>query len=355
MIFRVIGLNHKTAPIEVRERFFLNPIQQDLLLSEFKNNVCIAGSFVLSTCNRTEVYLHLIDHNFSNDSVLKLITFIKEITFTQDFHKYFYQLDNAKALEHLLRVTAGLDSLVIGEKQILGQVKTSFERARKWGILSKPFNIFSSLALHTGKKVHQETEIGFGGASISWAAIAKAEQELGTLQDKSVLLIGAGKMGELTVEQISNRGFKKIFLMNRTHETALELAGKFGGEAVAFSDIKDILAQIDLCICSAGAPHYILDHETVVKITKRRSREQKIVFMDISMPRNLDPKIREIAGVKLYDIDELDCVVEQNMLRRQNAIHAVETIVAQKLSEYYRKLQQNLEKSSPELEENFSV
>jgi len=353
MIFRVIGLNHKTAPIEVREQFFLNPLQQDLLLSEFKSNPHIAGAFVLSTCNRTEVYLHLIDHTFSNDDVFKLIARIKEVSFKTDLHKHFYQLDNAKALEHLLRVTTGLDSLVIGEKQILGQVKAAFERARKWSVLSKPFNILSNLALRTGKKAHQETEISIGGASVSWAAIAKAEQDLGILTDKSILLIGAGEMGKLAVEQISNKGFKKIFLINRTHDIAIQFAEKFGGEAIPFSDMKDALAQVDLCICSAGAPHYIVDHDTVAKIM--RNRLQPIVFVDISMPRNLDPKIREIANVKIYDIDHLDSVVEENLLRRQNALRDVEGIIAAKLSEYYLKLQKNLDNNSPELQETFDA
>ncbi|MCA9406067.1 MAG: glutamyl-tRNA reductase [Candidatus Omnitrophica bacterium] len=334
-----IGINHNTAPIEIREKFYLNTLQQDLYLSDLQNNPAIAEAFVLSTCNRTEIYLHVIESLIDPFSFVEKIATIKKSTFDPAHRKYFYIHQEDNAVKHLLEVSAGLNSLVLGEKQILGQVKDAFERAQTRGLFLRNFNLLSNTAIRTGKKARTETDICRGGSSVSWAAIHKAEKELGTLENKSVLLIGAGKMSELALGQIRKKGVADLYLMNRTHKNALDLAQQYGGEAVEFCDIKEILAKVDLCICSASAPHYILEKNTIQRIQRLRQNSQRLVFVDISMPRNIEPQVNDLENVSLFSIDDLQEVVNMNMLVREKAIHDVEEIILQKIQDYKSKLQ----------------
>ncbi|VAX36275.1 Glutamyl-tRNA reductase [hydrothermal vent metagenome] len=333
----IFGISHKNTPIEVRERFSLTSTQQDLLLSELKNNPAIIEAFVFSTCNRVEVYAHVLDEGMDILPIIRVIFLIKNISFTQDLEQYFYRHNGKEAIKHLFKVATGLDSMVLGERQILGQVKAAFERAQKFAMFGKGFNILSNLAIRSGKKSQNETQISAGGSSVSWAAITKAEQVLGSLQDKSILIIGAGKMSDLAAAQIKNKGFKKLFLMNRTQSKAAPLVEKYGGEVAAFCDIKEVLTEVDICICSVSAPHYILEKDTVIKVMALR-KNRKILFIDISMPRNINPNVSELTNVDLYAIDDLNEVVDANMQIRQQAIVEVEQIVEDKVKEYYRKL-----------------
>lgn len=332
-----IGINHKTAPIAVRETFYLNALQQDLFLSEIKSNPSVLEAFVLSTCNRIEVYLNTLENAPAFEIVLKTIGDIKKIQNPLMYSKHFYVHQDEMAVKHLFQVASGLDSLVIGEKQILGQVKNAFENARHKAMFSKKFNILSNLALRAAKKAHTETQISLGGSSVSWAAIAKAEEVLGTLEGKSALLIGAGEMGKLTAEQVQSKRFRKIYVMNRTEANAKTVADAYGGEAVGFMEIKDVLSEVDLCVCSSGAPHYILEKRTVEKIMPLRNN-RPLLFIDISMPRNIDPDVNQVSGVSLYAIDDLNQVVESNLKMREAAIYEVEAIIVQKMQEYYKKM-----------------
>jgi glutamyl-tRNA reductase len=332
----VIGLNHKTAPIEIREKFFLNPAQQDLLLMELKNHPFVSEAFVLSTCNRIEVYLKRMEKLIDRSFVVDLISKVKKSFLGSELSQHLYSYEKTEAIEHLLRVATGLDSLVLGEKQIIGQLKTSVDRARELGLLSKYFNILTNIAIRTGKKAQTETDISYGGSSISWAAIEMAEQTLGTLENKSILIIGAGKMGELALNNLHNRSVSKIYLMNRTGEKAEALAQQYGGIAASFWDIKEILSEVDVCFCSVGAPHYILDQEKISHIMKLR-QGRSLVLMDISMPRNIDPTVAQLPGVHLSSIDALDGVIQANMKKRQEAIAQVEVIISQKMTEFGQK------------------
>jgi glutamyl-tRNA reductase len=334
----LVGINHTTAPIEVREKFYLNELQQDLLVSELKSNPLVVEGFVVSTCNRTEIYLHLIKSKVPTSSIIRLITDVKKLTYRETFEKYFYTFSNEQAIKHLLCVATGMDSLVLGEKQVFGQVKSSFERSKNRGLFSKHFNILSNIVIRAGKKAQTETKISFGGSSISWAAITKAEKNLKDLSSKSALIIGAGKMSELAVKHMYNRGFKKLYIMNRTEKNAHKLVEKYGGEVVPFCDIKEVLTAVDLCICSVGAPHYIIDKETVERVMTKR-KENLLMFIDISMPRNIDPKVKKISNVKLYSIDDLDNTVEENMLLRKKATTDVHNIISKKIIEFSKKIE----------------
>lgn len=333
----MVGVSHKTAPIDIRENFFLNPTRQDLLLAELKSNPKVVEAFVLCTCNRTEIYAHLIDGPISSEFFIDILSKVKKTKLPLNSNKYFYKHCSEEAIRHLFKVVSGLDSLVLGEKQILGQVKDSVLRAKESGIFSKYFNILSNLALRTGKKAHTETDISYGGLSVSWAAIVKAEQLLGDLNTREVLMIGAGKMSKLAVGQISNKGFKRLYLMNRTPEHAKQLAERFMGEVVSFCDIKETLARVDLLLCSSSAPHYILDPETVKKVMAAR-KNRELILIDISMPRNIDPKVADIPNVQLFHIDDLDSVVNETLVRRESSVKAVEKIIDDKIQNYYSRL-----------------
>ena len=337
MSIKLIGISLKTAPIEIREKFYLNQIQQDLFLSELKSEPTIVESFILSTCNRTEIYVNSIDDGFDLKKLINRIGSIKKISFEEELFKYFYRHEGQNAVNHILRVASGLDSLVIGEKQILGQVKSAFEKARERGVLSKHFNILANITLRAGKKAQNETDIAYGGSSVSWAAVVMAEKVLGDLKDRSILIIGAGKMSELAVGQISSRGFKKLYLMNRTQCNAETLVSKYGGEAVPFCDIKELLTKVDICICSADAPHYIVEYEAIEKVLPLR-KKRNMVLIDISMPRNIDPKIATLAGVQLFHIDDLNKPIEETLKRRLSAVGDVEKILTDKLEDFYDKI-----------------
>jgi glutamyl-tRNA reductase len=333
----VVGLSHKTAPIEIREKFYLTPLQQDLLLSELKNHPLVAEAFVLSTCNRIEVYIKRADATVDSSFIIALIARIKKTHFNFDVAPYIYALEDTQALDHLLRVACGLESLVLGEKQILGQVKHSVERARESGTLSRYFNIMTNLAVRTGKKAQHETQICHGGSSVSWAAIEMAEKAANGLHDKSVLVIGAGKMGEIALGHLHELGVKKIFLMNRTGEKAEALANQYNSIPASFWNIKEILGEVDICFCAVGAPHYILDKEKIANIMEIR-QGRKLVLIDISMPRNIDPEVKGLAGVHLSAIDDLHEVVDDSMKKRENAVHQVEGIIRQKIMEFDAKI-----------------
>ena len=332
----IVGLSHKTAPIEIREKLYLNPLQQDLLLSELKSHPLVTESFVLSTCNRIEVYLKRVDSSVDAALIIALIARIKKMNF--DFSAYIYAYEGQEALAHLLRVACGLESLVLGERQILGQVKHAVERARELGTLSRYFNILTNMAIRTGKKAQHETAIGHGGSSISWAAIEMAQKACGgQLQDKSVLVIGAGKMGETALNHLHDLGVKKIFLMNRTGEKAQELATRYNGIAASFWNIKEILGEVDVCFCAVGAPHYILDREKISNIMEIR-QGRRLVLLDISMPRNIDPQVKSLANVHLSAIDDLHEVVDNTMKKRESAIGEVDNILRQKILEFNEKI-----------------
>jgi glutamyl-tRNA reductase len=307
------------------------------LLSELKNHPLITESFVLSTCNRIEVYLKRADSSVDSSFVISLIAKIKKINFDFDPASYVYAYEDAQALDHLLRVACGLESLVLGEKQILGQVKLAVERAREAGTLSRHFNILTNLAVRTGKKAQHETVISHGGSSISWAACEMAQKAAGNLQDRSVLVIGAGKMGEIALNHLHDMGVKKIFLMNRTGEKAEQLATRYNGIAASFWNIKEILGEVDICFCAVGAPHYILDREKIANIMEIR-QGRKLVLIDISMPRNIDPEVRSLPGVHLSSIDDLHEVVDNSMKKRESALSEVEDIIRQKISEFNEKI-----------------
>ena len=334
-----LGINHKTSPIASREKFFLAPVERELLLASFKNDASIAAAIILSTCNRCEIYATVVEDYDPSEAIQKLFS-IKHLKQTADLKKLFYIFEGQEAVAHLLRVACGLDSLILGEKQILGQIKEAIALSRQNQMMDRTFNILTNLALETAKKARRETQIDFGGSSVSWASVMMAQNILGTLQDKNILILGSGKMGRLAVDQLNNKGVKNIFIMNRTMEKAEELAAHSGGIAVPFWDMAEVLPQVDVCICSSACPHYLIDTELVEKTMMRRGG-QKMLYIDISMPRNIDPMVGNVANVRLVTVDDLDRVVQDNIQRRLSAAQEVEAIVSNKVKEFYEITEKN--------------
>lgn len=330
-----VGINHKTSSLAIREKFHLTSTERELLLSELKNDPSVVEAFVLSTCNRTEIYANLLDRN--PDTLLSILFSVKKVEFTVSHRRYFYFYEGREAVRHLLSVSAGLDSLILGEKQILGQLKDAAELSRSKGMLGKQFNILSNIAVRTGKKARHETQIDYGGSSISWAAVAMAQKLLGNLEDKSVLIVGTGKMGELATNHLKQKGAEQLYVMNRTHEKAVELTKRLGGTPVSFWEIKNMLECVDVCICSAGSPHYIITKDLIEKAMQTKPG-RKMICIDISVPRNIEPTVQSVNGVTLVTIDDLDKVVEENGNKRRSAVCQVEEIIGNKVDEFYRKL-----------------
>lgn len=336
----VVGINHKTAQIEIREKFFLRSVEQEYLLSELKSLPFVIGAFVLSTCNRTEIYVHFIEGFEDWESALKKMFVVKRIFYNENLRKNFYVYYKERAVEHLLHVATGLDSLALGEKQILGQLKRAVETAQAKLMLSKGFNILFNVAVRAGKKAQSETDISYGGSSISGVAVKMLEETLGTLRNKSVLILGAGKMSALTADRLREKGSTGIYVMNRDIEKAGKLAGQLSAKAVSFFNLKEVLIEVDACICSTGAPHFVLEQDVVEHVLSRRINK-KLVLMDISMPRNIDPQIGKLENVLLYSMDDLNKVVEENMSRRLTAVEEVKRIIAGKQEEFFQKIQKS--------------
>lgn len=332
----MVGINHKTSPIEIREKFYLSPLQRELLLSELKNNPSVAEAIVLSTCNRTEIYAHLIED--SPQALFHQLFRVKNLSFSPDFQNYFYQYKDQEAVGQLFRVVTGLNSLIFGEEQILGQVKEAIRVSEEKGLLAKDFHLLSRLAIRTGKLARSTTQISSGGSSVGWASVVMAQELLGSLADKRILIIGAGKMGKLTVQQFKNKPIGELFVINRSEEKAQSLAQGIGATVVSFWDLKEVLAQVDVCITCTGCPHYLVEKVCIEKVMQTRAGK-RLICVDISVPRNIDPLVKDIPGVTLVSIDDLDKVVGENEAIRQLAVQDVEALIEKKIAEFYIKSQ----------------
>ena len=232
-------------------------------------------------------------------------------------------------------MASGIDSLILGETQIQGQVKEALGFAREKRMLNRSFNILSHIVVETGKKIRRETHIDAGGQSISWAAVVKAQEIMGSLAGKSILIMGSGKMGRLAARQLTKKGAAKVYVMNRTSDGAEGLAQECHGTAVPFWQIQEILEKVDVCICATGAPHYVIDKELALRVMAKRP-DRKLVVVDIAVPRNIDPHVVCVSGVSLAVVDDLSQMVQDNKNKRLMAVERAEEIIHLKTEEFYR-------------------
>jgi glutamyl-tRNA reductase len=315
----VVGLNHKTAPVEVRERLAFSSDDTPKVLEAMCQNPCVEEILLFSTCNRVEFLLAASDVTDAVEAVKVFVADFKK-TPRQDFEQALYIHHGDDAVRHIFRVASSLDSMVLGEPQILGQVKDCYGRACDLRTCGVVLNRLMHRSFSVAKRVRTETGIGGHAVSISYAAVELGRKIFGELEDKAVLLIGAGEMAELAVEHLLNNRARPIFVANRTFERGLELAEAFKGTAIRFEEIRDYLTKVDIVISSTGAPEYILVRDDFKGLMRSR-KNRPLFFIDIAVPRDIDPEINRINNVYVYDIDDLNNAIQENIEeRRQEAV-----------------------------------
>ncbi|MCL5105637.1 MAG: glutamyl-tRNA reductase [Armatimonadetes bacterium] len=327
----VIGLNYKTAPVELREKLSISDGQLPEALQDLGAREHISECLILSTCNRTEVYAYTPAK--TDDAVVT--NWISEFfgVSPTDFTPHLYSQSGHKAIEHLFRVAAGVDSMVLGEAQILGQVKNAYAAASEAGSTGVMLNSLFQQAISVGKKARTETEIGRGAFSVGSVAVQLARSIFDELNGRTVLIIGAGEMGELTATHLRASGVGAMLVANRTYERAVELAQRVEGRAVKFEEMSSALRSADIVITSTGAQDPIITLQ-VASTTMHARRGRPLFFIDIAVPRDVEPGVGNIDGVFVYDIDDLQSAVDADAKGRRVEMAKVEEIVAQETEEY---------------------
>ena len=319
MTLSLVGLSHRVAPVELRERVALEPARAAALARDLGDAVC------LSTCYRTELY-------FADANVERAVASLEELA-EEPLASVVYRLHDEAAAMHLFRVAAGLDSLVPGEGEILGQVRSAYDAASPGPLLDRVFR----QALQIGKRVRAETAIGENPASVPAAAAALAQQVFGDLRGRRVLLVGAGRMGELAAANLSSRGATIAYVANRSNAPALELAGRFGASPIGLEEVGGILGDVDVVLASTRAPGTVVSAGDVPA-----RRHQPLFFIDIAVPRDVDPAVHELDGCYLYDVDDLEAVVAETLSGRRDAATHAEELVAEE-AERFREWQASLD------------
>ncbi|MDH4161632.1 MAG: glutamyl-tRNA reductase [Nitrospirota bacterium] len=328
----VVGLSHKTAPVEVREKLSFPEATVADALKKLMTYEGIRECLILSTCNRVEIYTVVEESVKGTESIKQFISEYHNLS-REALEKSLYIYPESQGVRHTFRVASSLDSLVVGEPQILGQLKDAFDFALKAKTTSTVMNKLLKKAIQVAKRVRTETRLAEGAVNISFAAVELARKIFGTLDEKTVMLLGAGEMAELAARHLLNNGVKTIMVANRTFERAVELANEFKGSAVRFEDFPAELVMADILICSTGAPNYVVKPEMVHKVMKER-RHKPIFMIDISVPRNIDPATDKEDNVYLYNVDDLQGVVETNVQGRQQEAEKAEDIVRQEVETY---------------------
>jgi glutamyl-tRNA reductase len=324
-----IGLSHQTAPVEVRERHAFPPARMVEALVALCDYEAVHEAAMLQTCGRLEIYAMLDDYERGVAQVKSFLTNFRHGSTGYDIESYLYTRLGREAIEHLFRVSTGLDSMLIGEAEILGQVKDAYVVAQRAKSLGRTLHHLFREALAAGKTARAQTQIGSESVSIATAAVEAARARLGELTGKTILVIGAGKMGRTAVKRLRNEGVAKVVVVNRTMSRARELVAETGfGEALELPGLSDALSIADVVVASTGASHFILNEERVGGAMARRP-DRPLFIVDIAVPRDADPAIASIDNVSLVDVDGLKSVVDEKLDLRREAIPAVEEIIAE--------------------------
>ena len=326
----VLGLNHRTAPLDLRERLTLEKDQLAPsleLLSQY-----VEHGVILSTCNRLEVYV--FDRN-DIDLVGRVGAFLTAYSGVEgsQLESHLYQLQHGDCAGHLFRVSGGLDSMVVGERQVLGQVRAAFSQASGQGYVRGSLSRLFHQALRVGRRIHRETNIGSHSRSVSRAGVQLARGILGDLSRQRALVIGAGDAGRLVAQALVDAGVRQMVVTNRTAWRAEDLARELGGVAVPFDELPSQLAEADMVISSTGSPGYVLD-QAAVRLAIQRREHRPLLLIDIAVPRDIDPRSAELDGVQLYDIDGLQMVAETDALSLDQAVAQAEAIAAEETAKF---------------------
>ena len=328
----LVGVNHKTTPVEIREKLAFNQAKLEASLEELVSSPEIIENIILSTCNRVEIYARVEN----TDRGIQLLQ-----DFICDYHsisrgnldQYFYSFCDNQAVEHLFRVSSSLDSMVLGEAQILGQVKDAYSTARSFSSTGMVLNQLFEKAFNVAKKVREETGISERGVSISSAAVELAKKIFEDLENHSVMLVGTGEMAELAAKHLISYGVKTVYVANRTYERAAALAQTLNGCALDFEAFKEEMHKADIIITSTAAPTFIIQKEMMEKAIQKR-KNKPIFLIDIAVPRDIAPEVNELENVYLYDIDDLQNVVNANMEERQKEAENAMDIIKHEVTKF---------------------
>ncbi|MDW8309142.1 MAG: glutamyl-tRNA reductase [Verrucomicrobiales bacterium] len=328
----VAGLSYKTAPVAVRERLAVSPRLLTCHGCRLKVGARLEEVVLLSTCNRVEVYG---TGPWPAGNALRIF---QQLGGDADLAPHLYVKEGDEAVRHLFAVAGGLDSMVVGETEITGQVKSAYEAARAAGLTGRVTNRLFQTALQVAKEIRSHTQIGRGAVSVGSVAVELAEKIFdGDLANKTVMILGAGKMGEACVRHLSARGARSVLVANRSYERAEKLAAEFGGRALRFEECFDAMAAADIVVSSTGSPHLILRRGDVARVLPER-RGRPLVLIDIAVPRDIDPDVEHLENVYLYNIDHLEAVVRENLRLREQELGKCGEIIARRAGEFMEKL-----------------
>jgi len=336
MNLALVGINHRTAPVEVRERMSIPESRLREAVRDLVRRDGIQEGLILSTCNRVEVVANARDGIAAEPIIRRFLADHHQCNLAP-YEKHFYQYRQREAIEHLFRVASSLDSMIVGEPQILGQLKQAYNAAREAGALNGTLNEIALRALAVARKVRRNTAIGASAVSVSYAAVELARKIFGDLTGKTILILGAGKMSEIAAKNLIRSGVGAIFVANRTYERAVELAEAFHGTAIRYEQMLDHVGEADIVICSTAAPHYVIHRKHAEQWLAAR-KNRPMFFVDISVPRNIDPSINELDNAFVYDIDDLSQVVEANRKEREREALWAEQIIQEEVQKAMRRL-----------------
>lgn len=328
----LVGLSHKTAPVAIREKLtFPAPVQPDAL-ARLTAIDGIREAVIVSTCNRTEVYVVASSEEGGVDSVMTFLAEYHELD-RHELARYLYIVTGDAVVRHLFRVVASLDSMVVGEAQILGQVKEAYEHGFDADATARVFNKLFRQSFEVGKRVRTETAIGESAVSISYAAVELAKKVFDTLDGRTILILGAGKMSELTAKHLVSNGVARVLVANRTLERAQEMAERFNGTAIPYDRLYEGIREADIVISSTAATEYVITKRDLAPVARTRTRP--LFLIDIAVPRDIDPDVNDLGGVFLYDIDDLSGVVESNLEERMAEARRAEGIIDEEIAFFF--------------------
>jgi glutamyl-tRNA reductase len=334
MKFHLIGVNHKTAPVEVRERLAISESRLPEALKRFTQHPGVDEGLILSTCNRVELLAQ------TSNGGADLHSFLQDYFHVQfaELEAHLYEYREHDAIRHLFRVTSSLDSMVVGEAQILGQVKEAYATARAVGAIHSQLDLLLTRAFAVAKRVRTETAVGSSAVSVASVAVELAKKIFGSLNGKTVFLVGAGKMSELAARHLLAHGAASIFVANRTYDRAIRLAQKFDGQAIEFSRLYETCDRGDIVITSTGSPSAIFRREHGEVFLSRR-KNRPMFFIDIAVPRDVDPEMNKLDGIFVYDIDDLQQAVSSHVADRSKEAERAAAIIESEVERFHARLQ----------------